>query len=370
MKPIDKQTELLFRDAASRVVPLPVGEDPFELTLDAPASAWRRWFARTFDVWWQTGLVALLLGTILCRTSPAFLRWLETPFGWKLFGLACIPGGLLLDAALQAVAGNTPGKALLGLRVFTTDGRAPGFRELLGRNMGIWRAGLGLGLPAISLLTMARQGLRLRKGVQASYDTNAFVVRASPTGRLARAVFGLAFAGLFAAIMLLDAVDRQDSQEATAMLEAPHWTWTNPATGRSASIAPQWKLELRAGLDGRTQHMFTQHSGHAAVLFAYEPVRGSALRQDASSLADRLSDRFDLADTYFADFRGRRSWVGRGQHRKGPERVQLRIVEVDGKAWRVVAMQSPPAAYTDDLVGELGGALWDTVVPAAAPLEK
>jgi hypothetical protein len=370
MKPIDKQTELLFRDAASRAVPVTVCDDPFELTLDAPAGAWRRWFARSFDVWWQTGLVALVLGSILCRTSPAFLRWLETPFGWKLFGLACIPGGLLLDAALQAVAGNTPGKALLGLRVLTADGRVPGFRELVRRNMGMWRAGLGLGLPAISLVTMAWQGLRLRKGVQASYDINAFVVRANPTGRLAKGVFGLAFAGLFATIMVLDTVDRQDSQETTAMLAAPPWTWTNPATGRSTPIAPQWKLEVRAGADGRIQYLFTQHSGHAAVLFAYEAVRGSALRQDASNLADRLADRFDLAESYFADFRGRRSWVGRGQHRKGPERVQLRIVEADGKAWRVVAMQSPPAAYTDDLVRELGGALWDTVVPPSPSPQK
>jgi hypothetical protein len=38
---------------------------------------------------------------------------------------------------------------------------------------------------------------------------------------------------------------------------------------------------------------------------------------------------------------------------------------VDGRAWRVVAMQSPPAAYTDDLVRDLSGALWDTVLPPA-----
>jgi hypothetical protein len=41
----------------------------------------------------------------------------------------------------------------------------------------------------------------------------------------------------------------------------------------------------------------------------------------------------------------------------------LRIFEVDGKSWRVVALQSPPAAYTDDPVREPGGVLWDTVVP-------
>lgn len=365
MKPIDQQTVLLFHDAANRVAPRVPCVPQFDLPDDEPAGAWARWFARSFDVWWQTGLVAGVLGYVLSHTSPAFLRWLETPFGWKLFGLACVPGGLLLDAALHALAGNTPGKALLGLRILTVDGRAPGFRELLGRNLRMWRAGLALGLPAISLFTMARQGLRLRRGVQASYDLNDFLVRARPIGRLARGVFAVAFAGLFATIVALDAMDRQDSQETTAMLEAPPYAWHNPATGRAAAVSAQWRHELRTGPDGAPQHLFTQHSGHAVVLFAHDRVRSSALRQDAAALEDRLANRFELAESYFSDFRGRHSWVGKGQHKKGPERVQLRIVEVDGRAWRVVAMQSPPAAYTDDLVRDLSGALWDTVLPPA-----
>lgn len=363
MQPIDQQTVLLCPTGRAARVPAACEVLPaFPL-----ASPLARWLARTFDVWWQTALVALALGYVLVQLSPAFVRWIETPFGWKLFGLACMPGGLLLDAALQALAGNTPGKALLGLRLITADGRAPRFREAFGRNMKLWRDGLAFGLPAISLVTMARQGLRLRKGIQASYDKNDFLVHTQPVGWLAKGLFGTAFAGLFAIILVLDGIDRQDSREASAMREAPPAIWTNPATGRTARIAPQWKLEVRQGADGAPQHLFTQHSGRAAVLFAHEQTGGRALRQDAQALADRLADRFELADSYFAEFRGRHSWVGRGLHKKGPERVQLRIVEVDGQAWRVVVMQSPPAAYTDDLVQELSGALWDTVTPPPRP---
>ncbi|QOY92938.1 RDD family protein [Massilia sp. UMI-21] len=370
MKPIDEQTVLLFHDAAKRAASPVAYVEPFALSDDEAAGAWARWFARSFDVWWQTALVAGVLGYILGQSSPAFLRWLETPFGWKLFGLACIPGALLVDAALHALAGNTPGKALLGLHLVGVDRRAPGLRELVGRNLRLWRSGLALGLPAISLLAMARQGLRLRKGLQASYDRNAFLVRARPVGRLAKGVFAMAFTGMLAAIIAFDAIDRQDSQQAAAMLEAPPYAWDNPVTGRAAPVSAQWKHEMRAGPDGAPQHLFTQHSGQAVVLFAHDRVRGSALRQDAAALEERLADRFELTESYFADFRGRHSWVGRGQHKKGPEWVQLRIVEVDGKAWRLVAMQSPPAAYTDDLVRELSGALWDTVlrpVPQTGP---
>ena len=136
MQPFDQQTILFCPRPAGRAARAPAANEV--LPAIPPAGPWSRWFARSFDVWWQTGLVALLLGHVLCQTSPAFLRWLETPFGWKLFGLACLPGGLLLDAALLALAGNTPGKALLGLRVVTADGRKPGFGELVGRNFGLW----------------------------------------------------------------------------------------------------------------------------------------------------------------------------------------------------------------------------------------
>lgn len=364
MQPIDQHT-VLFCPPEARVARAPAAcavLPAYDL-----AGTWPRWFARTFDIWWQTALVAAVLGDLLCRASPDFLRWLQTPFGWKLFGLACIPGGLLLDAVVGTLAGNTPGKALLGLRVRTTDDRTPRFAELLRRNLAVWRAGLAFGLPGISLLTMARQALRLRKGMQASYDANDFLVHARPTGWLAKGLFAVGFAGLSGLILVLDGIDRQDSREATAMLAAPAFDWTNPATGRTATIAPQWRVETRAGEGGRVQHLFTQHSGHAAVLFAYEEAGARTLRLDAQALADRLADRFELEDSYFAQFRGRRSWVARGHHRKGPERVRIRLVEVDGRAWRVVTMQSPPAAYTDDLVRELDGVLWDTVAPPRAP---
>lgn len=103
------------------------------------------------------------------------------------------------------------------------------------------------------------------------------------------------------------------------------------------------------------------------MLFAADEAGAGTLRQDADALAGRLANSFELSDSYVAPFRGRRSWVGRGWHKKGPERLHLRIVEIDGKTWRLVATQSPPAAYTDDLVGELGGALWDTVMPPPRP---
>ena len=346
---------------------------PFALPL---ARAWPRWCARSFDIWWQTGLVALAAGHAIGRAAPAFLRWLDTPFGWKLFGLACIPAGLLLDAALHAVAGSTPGKAMLGLRVLRADGRTPRFAELAARNLRLWYAGLGLGLPLVILLTMARQGLRLRGGRPASYDSGRFLVRASPVGSLRKSVFGVLFVLLLGVVVALDAADRQDSRDVAAAQAAPRHAWINPVTGLTVRIGAQWQAEIRiadggndGGKDGgkdSVHYLFTEPGGRAVVLLAFDEQGKTALPPYARSLMDRLAADVVLKHRWFGDFRGRPSWVATGEGRDGAMTVRLRVVPVQGRAWRVMVMQAPPLASTDGLVQELSGALWDSVLPPQA----
>lgn len=364
MQPVDQQTQRRFTYRPRQGFPaarcIDIIDDPRD---DPAAGAWPRWFARTFDVWWETGLVALVAGTILCRTSPLFLRWLDTPFGWKAFGLVCIPFGLLLDAALQALAGNTPGKAMLGLRVLQSDGRPLRFGEQLGRNLCVWTTGLGCCLPVIGLLAMVRQGLRLRNRLPASYDGRYYVVRSRPVGWARKGLFGLLFTVLFATVVVLDAVDRQDSREMATILAAPRYGWVNQETGRIVAIAPQWRYESQVDDEGRVEYRFTHHSGRAVVVLASEQNGDAAFAGYVRGLRDRLNDRFLLAGGHAEDFRGRPSWASAGEARDGAVRVQLRVLQVKGKAWRLMVMQAPPAAYTDDLVQELMEELWYTVAP-------
>ena len=75
---------------------------PFEEPGYALATPGIRWFARLFDLWWQTLLIGFLASYILSQNSPAFLRWTDSPGGNKIFTLLCIPVAPLLDAVLQA----------------------------------------------------------------------------------------------------------------------------------------------------------------------------------------------------------------------------------------------------------------------------
>ena len=114
--------------------PAPADETP-ALTEAGP---WRRWFARLFDLWWEILVVAVTGGVVIGLIWPAFLIWIETPLGSKMATLACVPLALLLDAGVTAALGNTPGKALLGLRVGLAEGGTPGFVQLCRRNLGVW----------------------------------------------------------------------------------------------------------------------------------------------------------------------------------------------------------------------------------------
>jgi uncharacterized RDD family membrane protein YckC len=330
----------------------------------AEAGPWRRWFARLFDLWWEILVVAVTGGVVIGLIWPAFLIWIETPLGSKMATLACVPLALLLDAGVTAALGNTPGKALLGLRVGLAEGGTPGFVQLCRRNLGVWIAGLGLGLALISLLTMARQLRRLKNGGQASYDDEEFRVRARPIGWARRAGFCAAFLGLFVLMASLETWNREDLSETAARNAGPSFQWTNPGTGRTVSVAPQWSYRETESDDGVALHQFTQYSEHAVVILSSEDADGSTLPQYARNWIGSVADTFRVQPGSFAAFRGQPAWSAAGKHRDQAMGVRVRVVQADGKLWRLIVVQSDPAAYTDDLVDVLAGRLWDSVLSA------
>ena len=66
---------------------------------------------------------------------------------------------------------------------------------------------------------------------------------------------------------------------------------------------------------------------------------------------------------YLEQFRGYPSWTGDGEQGGGELRMQMRLVQDADRAWRVMVIRSQPMEYTDALVQDLTGRLWDTVAP-------
>lgn len=173
------------------------------------AKAWPRFFARMFDLWWESILIGMLSAIVLALIIPNFAVWISKPGSETLFGILIMPIALIFDAALYSLAGNTPGKMLLGLKVTRLGGIPLEFGEYFSRNMSVWFSGLALGLPLINLFTMANQHRRLSKGESASYDYDSnYKVLAQPPSGLRITAFVLLFVCLFFVMVILNAIGK------------------------------------------------------------------------------------------------------------------------------------------------------------------
>lgn len=108
-------------------------------------------------------------------------------WGIQLLPLLMVIGApplmLFMDSVLYAVFGNTPGKALFGVRV-SYKGRRLSARGYALRNLGLWVLGMGMGIPVLSLIMVTWQYFRLRDGRSTLYDHIArFRVTCIPAGK-------------------------------------------------------------------------------------------------------------------------------------------------------------------------------------------
>lgn len=167
-----------------------------------------RFFARFFDLSLETLIVSLVLGVVLNQYFASFGELINN----QLFLALCVtPISLIVDAVIYQIFGNTPGKAMLGLKVEQLDSSPLSFGQYLGRNFSMWVSGLALGFPLFSFFTMLHQATRLGMGKQASYDERGgYRVHAKPIGwgRIFVLFVFAIFYGLYLSSWFLSAAQR------------------------------------------------------------------------------------------------------------------------------------------------------------------
>lgn len=359
--PLDEVDELNELNASMPPpLPLETGPDPLSYPL---ATRWPRFFARVFDVWWETLLVAIILGAVLGYYSASFVKWINGPFA-SLFGLLCLPIALVLDALLYRASGNTPGKALLGLKVGTLNGKPLSLAQYVNRNFSIWVSGLALGLPFINLFTMANQSFRLGRGQQASYDEpTGFRVRSRPIGWVHKMAFGLAFSGLLIVIAVLNRMEQTAQRNAISDAAQEYYSWENPLTRINAKVDSTWKHSVLPTDDGQQVYMFSEPADRAAVILGVEQAPGYSMDDYVRLLkkSNAANMRFSDGGRFF-ERDGRHAWQGAGMMMDSTNnRLDVQIIRVDSSFWRVVTIQTMPHDYSDALVEQLRTALWSTV---------
>jgi uncharacterized RDD family membrane protein YckC len=361
-RPLDQVEEL---NGLKAVVPPPLlpkaDPDPLSYPL---ATRWPRFFARIFDVWWETLLIGLILGAVLGRYSASFVEWLNGPGASQLFSILCLPIALILDALLYRAVENTPGKALLGLKVGTLDGKPLSLAQYLNRNLSMWASGLALGFPLINLFTMANQSGRLGKGQQASYDEpTGFRVRSKPSGWVRKTTFGFAFAGLFVIMAVLNTMEQTAQREAILSTAQKNYSWENPLTRLTAKIDSRWKHSAQTNGDGQQIYMFSERADRAVVILGVEQAPGYALDDYVSAFQKSTATNMRFSDGgRFFERDGRQTWQGTGSMVDSTSnRLNVQIIQIGSAFWRVVTIQTLPYDYSDTLVGQLHAVLWGTV---------
>lgn len=319
------------------------------------AGPWRRFFARQIDLLVVGFPIAALVSAAIATQSVAYAFWVQKPGNDVLYGLAIIPVVLIAEALLFAVIGTTPGKALLGVKVRTLSGEKPGLAAYLGRLVGVYFQGFGMGIPIVILFTMGSQYNRLSRRESASYDQGVFRVTASPLGFLRIGAASLAIIGSFVLQAVLTEAGRAPSMASYATS-----TWTNPETSRQTTLPAGWTSITEKSPDGLPVYIFKNPTIGAEVVFGSETVPDSftlddyleawqkAVAADMALTADTGAARVDLFDT-----------VGARGHLVADSSVPITatLVQHDGKIWRVVMVGGNQSNGNDHHLTSLRDAL-------------
>lgn len=162
-------------------------------------ATWYRLFARKIDLF--------ILGiptTGLALAVPLSMGVIRPGNTANLAALIALSAGFpIIEAAVSSRFGNTPGKALFGLKVKTVEGVPLKFRETLMRAYRVTAYGFAFYLPFVSLVTLYAQFISIRRNGYAGYDAGRFRVDESPLSPLRSTIAVSVFLILFSALIAL-----------------------------------------------------------------------------------------------------------------------------------------------------------------------
>lgn len=132
------------------------------------ARPWSRFWARIFDIFLYSFPIGLALGLIFPTLFEA--SWTQGRAGAYVLGFLALPLVMILDAAVIAMTGTSPGKAIAGLKVRDLDGRKLTFETAARRNLQVYWKGLAIGLPILNLVAYGSGYSAVKEAGLTSWD--------------------------------------------------------------------------------------------------------------------------------------------------------------------------------------------------------
>lgn len=156
---------------------------------------WRRFFARTIDLWLVAIVFGFTIGLALEPKSELSKLIENNAIASIIFTLLLIP----LEGFFLGMFGTTLGKALYGISVRQNSDEPLTIRQSFWRASAACFRGMGLGIPIVYLFTAysAYKSL-LKNGVTTWDDEGAFKIEHSPFGWSRICVLGLTWVAILA----------------------------------------------------------------------------------------------------------------------------------------------------------------------------
>jgi|SRR5690554_2183510 len=134
---------------------------------------WRRFFARTVDLFTSGLLMFMLFSYFFGMTFPdsvdSYIKFIENPIGASIaLYLLWIP----TEALFLFIIGTTPAKWLFGIHVKGGDGENLSFFQSLSRAFQVYISGEGLAIPIITLFSRISCYRSLRANGKMSWDSS------------------------------------------------------------------------------------------------------------------------------------------------------------------------------------------------------
>ena len=168
------------------------------------ATRWPRYFARMLDLSVSMLIAGSLVGVFAGLFAPEVFERGGMLSNDIVVFLILLPVMMCIDALLYGIFGNSPGKAICGLKVLNLDSTRVPFGTYLLRNLHVWAIGLGFGLPGISLWTLIVAARRAGRGELQPWDVHTTTRSFDLADSLWRVVLGaLLIVGLYVGIMAL-----------------------------------------------------------------------------------------------------------------------------------------------------------------------
>lgn len=321
-------------------------------------SPWSRYFARTLDLTITSYLAGIGIGYGLVYLAPDMYRAFISQ-QLNVQNLILLPVAMTINGIVTGIFGTTIGKSVMGLRFTYLNGRL-GILGQIVRELQVWIKGLAFGLPIVSLFTGVHQYRRLAQGLPASYDEGVALVKQDEIPGWRRAIGMIFCAAVFiGGIVWAYWPDSSNSYSPPAAVSRVSVSWTNPLTGKIATLPSGWTASAQDNGEGATVYVFNSEDQTRQAIFGVEnSVAGiTDVQTYGRALKAGLESTMTLSDFTATGTPG--VLRADGAFNSDGWRTSALITQVGNRFWRIVNVDTV-ARGGDVTVPALTTALWGT----------